>query len=517
MGRAHLYVVLMRRYLSSLALRSQVVGRKPHRRKFARKKTPGRHAAFVRLQTLGSTGRPALASVHAKYRDLVRDEPDHEDLQAAERLSMSARAKPAPARGSYFGLSSREVRRKSDLLAKRARFRHIMQIAPDERAMQLALMDRGKLAVTDYLKGVRTVARLESEARRIEAKEDELILDRYRAGAATEVQKKLESSGAISGKCEIVALPSCSSLAQFLVYPSRELAMAGDVVGAMNSAQARLGGSLEQQWKQLHRLHTGENVTDDLLVKEKVSRCRQAACCVCKEPGKTLLRFRNSFFRGFKPVFAPGSDNRLKLTQCFIVVMFVGELISNPSIVEEHLFHMSYPLLSPYRPTLLKLRRAADPGEVAPLESRIYVEELNDYGDEFKMFKHWPKVGWAWTFMLYELENTIAICAYLAPSVVPIVPMKDAEKIGFWGIDKKERVRIDIDALDAFIADLATVVAAPAPSDPVLDDEPDAADLGDDDGPTEALIPDLFADIVAGVLEDEGIDRRISCITTHMF
>ena len=137
---------------------------------------------------------------------------------------------------------------------------------------------------------------------------------------------------------------------------------------ATHSRKTNLAAELENEWQELH-LPILEEETQSLQEPppDRHKQCREAGVCVCEGEGRRLLRLRNSILRKFKEHFRT-KEKRAKLLGGCIVMQLQRDCLCQTceegDIQETELwFHVGHFSLSPYKPMLHQLMRAATPDE----------------------------------------------------------------------------------------------------------------------------------------------------------
>jgi hypothetical protein len=93
--------------------------------------------------------------------------------------------------------------------------------------------------------------------------------------------------------------------------------------------------------------------------------------------------------------------------------------------------------LSPFRPTMMRVRRAPDPEEVPPIESRVYVESLSEFADVHQLaslYKECEKIH----IQFFEIEEGPRPISSFRLSPIPVLRLRHhREAFVFWPREKR--------------------------------------------------------------------------------
>lgn len=345
----------------------------------------GPYRAYIRHKTLGCRGRPVLKGMGARYKEDLRtgavDEGYLRDLGRA--ATISGRLRSMKAGESSFGATGRAEQRKRRRLMHDALV-HAAQGEDNEQAA-LALSERLIDLGGDVQAGV-TAARAAMRRRTLEmqrAKQDgEKALEAFAAGpgarALAELQRALPQLAETTG---LIPIPSPSGIA-FEVCPSIRDVVVDAASWAYKSKGCNASGAMRAHWAETH-MTLPEIVTKTAAPEpEGTNECLSAGRCLCCPEGKLLRAFRNSCLKAMKEAFPPGTPQRKRLQDGFVVLRLTGKpedadldaFIDMDEPVADTWLHIGIQYLSPFRPTFMEVELASGVRAEDPEGRRLWVQ-----------------------------------------------------------------------------------------------------------------------------------------------
>ena len=439
---------------------------KPCRRRKARlrqMKNPGLARMFFRVVASGKEGTVQPSAVWSLYRELLQDSPEDERLQKARRLLESELRAVQHADGMSDERKCKPSRLQQ-LVKRRLRRQKVKQLVEgaDGHQRSLALVNsmRGGDGTAG---GVKTLARIAQQElgkkRKLVDEADNLKLREYAAGVGNTKVQKLVASGLVPSE-GLVSLPSIGAVSRFW-YTGPHVAQTGNVAAALSKAwKSGVNKALAQEFVAKHQPEQQDpKMVGAVPALPKVHECKQAGICVCTPATRPRLRFRNALYGQVKAHFKPGTPERTKLSEAFIVFKLDGRNITTNE--EQVVFaHVGFLLLSPYRLTFNRLTLHADPGELRPRPGRVYLSQTYKYAFDFLFLEQLPRDMVEWNVTFYELESTQEVVEYLRPDPVPALPMFDGQAFKFWGL-KDAKCKVDLGEVSKAVSSICDMYADP--------------------------------------------------------
>ena len=232
-------------------------------------------------------------------------------------------------------------------------------------------------------KGVLATIRAREEA-------DVAALARWAETSGTEVSEALTQSRLLPASSSLVAVPDASNV---VWCDASAVEDAVQTVASATECAPQLGPRLDSYWADQH-VPEIDNAGSVGASSEPVASadadeevppaqdCHRIGFCVCKEAGKSLFQFRNWLLRCLKRAFPVNSSGRKALGDAYIVIGLVelppedcdGVAVDGGGALREVLWHIGFMLFSPYIPSVHRVERTSDPGELPPSDRRVYIK-----------------------------------------------------------------------------------------------------------------------------------------------
>lgn len=390
----------------------------------------GPRHAYVRRETLGTTGRPDLGRLARQYADLTEEEL--EQLKEAGRAAHHAR-KHGAAQG--FGPSSRDIerdarRRERQLRARRLQLMSSHSTLAIADAVGAPLAERALVEtacrwdnVVDMKKDLRAASSAAAETARQQARR----LDKFEADAEHDGRKflvALDSGGGPLAKFAEAAkgkapLGQCSRI-ELGMQPVVHLArLASSLTRQRNAAGQAMAKALSSVWDCLRAPILMEDCPK-LKSAPEAGDCVTSGHCVCSEAGRRLERMRVSFCSVLKSELRACVEARAKLSEgkfavrlCGARLEVVGEGVAAEDEVDVRWCHWAYHHGNPWRPTFQLAGCEGGPGD-----DTIFLRGLLEWASALDVLSSLD-ADLQWTLCLYgEFDSARPLGSFKADGML---------------------------------------------------------------------------------------------------
>jgi len=428
--------------------------------------------AFIRDQTLGTSGAPDLRALADQYNNHTTEaELDRLRPIAAEATDRHASGEnTSGSKTSSFGPTSREVERA--LLKRKADLMY--QKLSDEAKNSLAIeeYDAGGQPLQAALEAAHTERQLRGGTFDAALKEGRFVLQSYtkmknrrikelgdmvRKWCADNCSQLLD---ALVGqlpllhqlRADTVALPPRQGFMVFNYRPEIEkLVAASTSIYEKGRGMNNLSSMMQTRFKQRCSpfLHADACKQCPIPAKPRQPPCFRYGRILCKGDGLQIWSMRNSLLKCMKEIFKPKTALRSKLGTSHIAAMFVGkgEPITNPwakkdalaqgrrvdGIFQERLFLISHMSFNPYCPSWMEVHRKVDDALFCKLVPGSLPITCNKYKyyDELDGIAQLDR-SLVWTVQWYSTAANHKHVANFVPGNQHLVPLVGSAPVQFW-------------------------------------------------------------------------------------
>ena len=338
--------------------------------------------AYVKQQTEGSTGRPDLALLAARYRAFRTSEGEQVNrVRWVGALATQLGKKRQVGRGqTSLGLQSRCQRRRSTHLQLMRFWTAHHRLTSTDLCFQIA--QQASIGALSW--PMKLAMHCGRQASMEKAKELAGIfetIDGYEPVAVAKVRDLVNKHEALQS-VSLVCRPVAAYLDSFGVANKRIVEDAKHLCSwSVKHPQTNLGPCLEESWRELH-----STVQGGASVEQRSSRpraCLTFGLCICQGSGQRAHRLRAGIHREMKAAFASVQDKKL-LQDGFVVMQLHSDVPTCPSSSSsssggyiELFLHVSMHYYKPYRSTYHVVKRAcAPPGELCARNPAVVFVEV---------------------------------------------------------------------------------------------------------------------------------------------
>jgi hypothetical protein len=449
--------------------------------------------AFVRHDTLGTKGKPDLAEIASRYKD-ISDELRAELAPlalAATSVARRADCNTLPAGWCAFGPTTR--------LAEQTRERQRRDAAAvvirDAMGLQLALQDchgenrdaahavamrvalamprEGSDAFSNALQEGRVHLRIHRKVANEERQRGELAVRNWVANDGQRLLSTLLGELPLlrgMASTSLMPVPGRGELAIFEFRPS--VKSMRDAIGRVVELgpQLNLASALHASFQR----RSAPILHDDCDPIPKPSGLPKRPCaslgfCVCSGAGDALWKFHNAFLRSLKSSFPPSQTAlRALLAQRRVICRFVGckrapddpwaiadmrrrgeDMGSFDAEVFYAVSHMSW---SPYSPSFFSMVRSADPSHSAEAPAIALQSIGGRFYQEIRGLQLLRRDA-QWSVQFYELRVGGQPLVTFQPGDQIAIPIRNTAMISFWPPQRGRRGRRHVEGEAAAIED----------------------------------------------------------------
>lgn len=346
----------------------------------------GAKRAFVRLVTLGCSGRPDMKKVNEEYLKEKREngEKYKRAVAMAKVAKLAATRRIGGALGSFFGANSRAVRKLALKTRRLALWDNTKAMQHEQRMSAIcehAVNQR--LSFKESLSLVRSATRFDAlQAQTLNVKAMETLVA-WRADAGAKVVEALVEAVPALSAFRLRPEPAGPCVAIEVLPPE-----AKEVVEAAAWSQASIAttlpAALEEAWQLRHHSVRHEKCPPMPPPGEVVETnpCYEAGVCLCSEAGRKVKQVGNRLLVHMRRLFSTKSGHRQKLLEGFIVLRVTGEpgtddmeqILGEDDVFGEVFLHIGLQYLKPFRPTFLEVSATEAGKEIAAQDGRMYVK-----------------------------------------------------------------------------------------------------------------------------------------------